>query len=439
MCSFCSENRWFTPWTGGLVWFQLPPLITEIVGQKQTPFGDSAIIEIKLGSSLVDQLATSQSPTLRIGHEICEELWRPDASNIRLFGERACHLVVNVSGSYWELRKLDSAYTHARSASAKSGGMYAYVNSIGCDGGGRLVYYGRSFAMLNGETVAMSNLDEETLFDEFDVCVTKLDVSEVDQYRSQFHLVANRENVQNQSAVLTLDGSSPTQEVYKNASPDLRQVNTISLDNFNFVPTNTHYRSSQSPESISATINLSPEQEIQRYCSLWLWDYLRRTLPGGIQGLIVPLSGGLDSCSVVCLVHSLCKLLFDQIKKRKNHFVVAQLRPLLSASVCENMSSAEDLTRSLLRCVYLRTKYSGQATLSRAERLAQAVGAQFVTYDFTSLYEKIVNEVPFRVGTGTEVTLQQQNVQVSGSNLKSVFFSSIIKFRLDFAWCSPTT
>lgn len=98
----------------------MPPLITEICGQKRVPFGDGAIIEIK--DNVIDSSDLQASlGVLRIGFEICEELWHSDTQSNRHFGLRACHLVVNPSSSYWELRKLDNAYNHVRSVTSKTG------------------------------------------------------------------------------------------------------------------------------------------------------------------------------------------------------------------------------------------------------------------------------------------------------------------------------
>lgn len=65
-------------------------------------------------------LQSSLGP-IRIGFEICEELWQPDDQNSYLFGHRGCHLIANLSSSYWEIRKLDLAFNHVRSATYKTG------------------------------------------------------------------------------------------------------------------------------------------------------------------------------------------------------------------------------------------------------------------------------------------------------------------------------
>jgi NAD+ synthase (glutamine-hydrolysing) len=49
----------------------------------------------------------------------------------------------------------------------------------------------------------------------------------------------------------------------------------------------------------------SPPEEIALGPACWLWDYLRRSKA---SGFFLPLSGGLDSCSVATIVYSMCRL-----------------------------------------------------------------------------------------------------------------------------------
>jgi NAD+ synthase (glutamine-hydrolysing) len=53
-----------------------------------------------------------------------------------------------------------------------------------------------------------------------------------------------------------------------------------------------------------------PEEEIALGPACWLWDYLRRSKA---SGFFLPLSGGLDSCSVAVIVYSMCKLVVEKI------------------------------------------------------------------------------------------------------------------------------
>jgi len=57
----------------------------------------------------------------------------------------------------------------------------------------------------------------------------------------------------------------------------------------------------------------SVEEEIRYGPACWLWDYLRRS---GMRGFILPLSGGLDSCSTALLVYSMCVLVCQKLNEK---------------------------------------------------------------------------------------------------------------------------
>lgn len=216
-----------------MTWLQLPSLITQLTGQKRVPFGDAAILEVANTSLGEFDFSTSNS-SVRLGYEVCQELWEPDTASARLLGLRGVHLVMNVSGSYWELRKLDSAISHARSATGKSGGVYAYVNSLGCDGGGRLCTYGRSFILENGHLLAMTTHSQETLLDETEVCVAWCDPSTVQQYRQQLNINTRSYKVQGTGIRFSAqDGVVP----YDDSSMDsaISQVTTIHIEGWNIL------------------------------------------------------------------------------------------------------------------------------------------------------------------------------------------------------------
>jgi NAD+ synthase (glutamine-hydrolysing) len=56
----------------------------------------------------------------------------------------------------------------------------------------------------------------------------------------------------------------------------------------------------------------TPEEEIALGPACWLWDYLRRSKA---SGFFVPLSGGLDSCSVATIVYSMCRLVAEKAEQ----------------------------------------------------------------------------------------------------------------------------
>src|SRR5277367_4683003 len=63
----------------------------------------------------------------------------------------------------------------------------------------------------------------------------------------------------------------------------------------------------------------TPQEEIALGPACWLWDYLRRSKA---SGFFLPLSGGLDSCSVATIVYSMCRLVAE--KAEQNDIQVLQ-------------------------------------------------------------------------------------------------------------------
>jgi NAD+ synthase (glutamine-hydrolysing) len=64
------------------------------------------------------------------------------------------------------------------------------------------------------------------------------------------------------------------------------------------------------------------EEEIKLGPACWLWDYLRRS---NSNGFFLPLSGGIDSCSVALIVYSMCVLVCEATKKG-NTSVIQDIR-----------------------------------------------------------------------------------------------------------------
>ncbi|XP_054162564.1 glutamine-dependent NAD(+) synthetase-like [Oppia nitens] len=398
------ESRWFSAWDDGskglMTWYTLPSFITAINGQLRAPFGDRAVLELSLNSSS-HSMATSS--TFRIGFEICEELWHSDAQHINLFGQRGCHLILNSSASYWEIRKLTRVMSLMKTATIKSGGVYAFSNMIGCDGGGRLCFYGRSLVLMNGELLTMTS-DRQNFFSEVQTAIAYIDPNDVTQYRLQNNIkTQTHKTIGNNLIFDSLNGNN-----YNNCDLDVENVITINIKNFNAMQSNKY----QHNPSIINHINLIPEQEIMLYCSLWLWDYLRRCLKRGMEGFIVPLSGGLDSSSVVCLVYSLCTLLYEQIVG-KNKQIIDYFKILYKdENIVEKIHSPQDICNKLLKCVYLSTRYSGQDSYDRALSLSQSVNCRFFSHNFDDIFKLMVNSVPTETKVNENVvTLQQQNLQ----------------------------
>lgn len=134
------EARYFRAWTPRerpLEEYALPPCVTVLTGQASAPIGDAAL---------------AMPGGVVVACEACEELWTPQAPHIA-YAALGVHLIGNGSGSHHELRKMARRLELLRGATAKTGGVYAYANQRGCDGG-RLYYDGGALVAVNGHLVA---------------------------------------------------------------------------------------------------------------------------------------------------------------------------------------------------------------------------------------------------------------------------------------------
>ncbi|OUT21883.1 NAD+ synthetase [Pichia kudriavzevii] len=259
------EMRYFTPWlkTQYVEEFRLPKLIRDITGQNFVKFGDAVI-------STLDTV---------IGCETCEEMFTPQAPHIQLSLD-GVEIITNSSGSHHELRKLNTRLSLIMEATRKCGGIYLYSNQNGCDGD-RLYYDGCSMIVCNGEILAQG---KQFSLDDVEVLTATIDLEDVRAYRAlASHGIQSR--------------MSPVYDI-------------------------VHVEAELSPDSVNFDVTIEPtlprevfyhlpEEEIALGPACWLWDYLRRCKG---SGFFLPLSGGIDSCATAVIVHSMCRLVIENIK-----------------------------------------------------------------------------------------------------------------------------
>lgn len=92
--------------------------------------------------------------------------------------------------------------------------------------------------------------------------------------------------------------------------------------------------------------------------SLFLWDYLRKSKAGGF---FLPLSGGMDSCSVAVVVYNMCDKVFEEITKRENKKVLSDLRKVVKEPEYVPESPKEICGKILFTC-YMGTNNSSKTT-----------------------------------------------------------------------------
>lgn len=83
--------------------------------------------------------------------------------------------------------------------------------------------------------------------------------------------------------------------------------------------------------------------------SLWLWEYLKKT---GACGFYLPLSGGLDSAAVACIVYNMCDIIFKSVGEQKNDVILENLR-----KICRKPdftpASPQEIMKEIFYTVYL--------------------------------------------------------------------------------------
>jgi NAD+ synthase (glutamine-hydrolysing) len=113
-----------------------------------------------------------------------------------------------------------------------------------------------------------------------------------------------------------------------------------------------------------------PEDEIGKGPACWLWDYLRRS---GGSGFFLPLSGGADSAATAAIVGKMCQMVFELIEQGHPN-VLEDLRKI-TRDPSFVPTSHQDVANRIFYTCYMGTSSSGEATKSRAERLAHEIGA----------------------------------------------------------------
>ncbi|XP_040266065.1 glutamine-dependent NAD(+) synthetase [Bufo bufo] len=361
------ELRWFTPWNKSreIEDHFLPRTIQKITGQDTVPFGDAV-------------LATKDTC---LGSEICEELWAPNSPHIEM-GLDGVEIFTNGSGSHHELRKAHLRVDLVKSTTTKNGGIYLLSNLRGCDAD-RLYYDGCSMISINGDIVVQGS---QFSLENVEVLTATLDLEDVRSYRAH-----------TSSRCISASRVPPFYRVHVD----------FSLSSFDDVYTPTS-------EPIQWKYH-TPAEEISLGPACWLWDYLRRSKQGGF---LLPLSGGVDSSAVACIVYSMCRLVCQAVNSG-NEDVLNDVRQIIGdASYVPSMP--QELCPHLLTTCYMATENSSHETRERARMLSEQIGSYHLTPNIDAavkavigIFTMVTGKVPqFRVhgGSGPE-NLALQNVQ----------------------------
>ncbi len=332
------EPRWFTAWNKDkqVEDFRLPPLVQSITGQKSVPIGDFLI----------------ETNDTVLGTEKCEEMFTPRNPGIEM-ALNGAELLGNGSGSHWQIRKLNTRLDLIRGSTSKAGGVYAYSNFVGGDGG-RLVFDGSSMIAQNGKILAQG---EQFSLKEVETTVADIDFERVQSFRGSIRSFGEQAAATN---------GYPRIKVDFNLTPD-DPVSEVSD------PIEPKY--------------LTPEEEIAKGPALWLWDYLRRS---GASGFFLPLSGGVDSSATASIVASMCQMVVDEAA-RGNKQVIKDARRIVGEkedSEYVPTDRKEFANRIFFTCYMASDGSSSKETETRARKLSEEIGAYFAKANISKIVEE---------------------------------------------------
>ncbi|KAM8939710.1 glutamine-dependent NAD(+) synthetase [Pelodytes ibericus] len=375
------ELRWFTPWSKPreVEDHFLPRIIQKITGQDTVPFGDAVLATIDTC----------------IGTEICEELWSPNSPHIDM-GLDGVEIFTNSSGSHHELRKAHIRVDLVRSTTMKNGGIYLLSNLRGCDSD-RLYFDGCSMISLNGDIVAQGS---QFSLNNVEVLIATLDLEDVRSYRAQIS-----------SRCISASRVTPFHRVRVD----------FSLSSCDDVFTRT--------SDPIQWIYHSPEEEISLGPACWLWDYLRRSKQ---SGFLLPLSGGVDSSAVACIVFSMCRLVCEAVDNG-NQDVMHDARQIVNDDAYTPTVPQEFCKRVLTTC-YMSTENSSQETNDRAKLLAEQIGSYHLAPNINKaveavlgIFSAVTGKMPrfcAHGGSGRE-NLARQNVQARIRMVTAYLFAQL--------------
>eukprot|EP01006_Ploeotia_vitrea_P049328 TRINITY_DN67330_c3_g1_i1.p1 TRINITY_DN67330_c3_g1~~TRINITY_DN67330_c3_g1_i1.p1 ORF type:complete len:723 (+),score=65.60 TRINITY_DN67330_c3_g1_i1:58-2226(+) len=382
------ETRWFCSWEREFTVedYYLPRSIHAITGGSKTvPFGVACI-------ACTDTVLAS---------ETCEELFTPNAPNIWL-SLNGIEIIANGSASHHNLRKLNKRIELLQSATRKGGGVYLYANQQGCDGG-RLYYDGSAMVFVNGETVAQAS---QFSMDDVEVITAVVDLSDIRAYR----LSINSRAVQGTGSVVVPRIDVPFQ---------LTENKWIA------------------PTPVIQPKIPDPMEEIGYGPACWLWDYLRRSK---LRGYFLPLSGGADSAATAAIVGIMCQMVVHQVQVKKCLHTLQDVRAIVR-NVDYIPEDAQEFAKRIFFTCYMGTKFSGEATTTRAKTLAAEIGATHRTINIDPMiaaiqqiwHDDVCKERTPKMandGGSMDEDLALQNIQARSRMVIGYFLSQLLPWSL---------
>jgi NAD+ synthase (glutamine-hydrolysing) len=305
-----------------------------------------------------------------IGFEICEDAWVARRPGSRL-AEKGVDVLLNPSASHFAFDKHEIRRRFVVEGSRAFGVSYVYANLLGNEAG-RVIFDGGALIASAGHSLA-----EGRRFSFSDIELT--------------------------SAVVDIDETRMLQARSASYMPDLdpQPAEQVRVD-FTIPGAGV---ARHRPETASwERGGRLKEEEFTRAIVLGLFDYLRKSHS---RGFVVSLSGGADSAATSVLVALMIRMSLAELGPEG-------FRDKLSYLGITPGSSAEEIVKRLLLCVYQATRNSSETTRAAAAAVAESLGAEYFELDVDDLvetYKALVGKALERQLSWEHDDLALQNIQ----------------------------
>jgi NAD+ synthase (glutamine-hydrolysing) len=359
--------------------FYLPDMVSKVQDCGKVLIGDAVV----------------STTGLSIGASSYHELLAPKPPQTAMSGDGILIHTVSAANHH-ELGEFDTRFHLLQKAATETGGVFLYANSRGY-GGDRTYSDGGAMIFVNGELVAQGR---QFSLEDVEVITATINLDDIEPHRTNQHEQVN------------FFGLNTYQRV--SIDFDLSSKPLVALSNGYNSP-------------IASQMHRNEEEMALSAC--WMWDYLRRSKAAGF---LVPLSGGIDSCSTAIIAFSLCRIVVDALQKGN-----AQVEADVRCVVWEKEwlpKTPEELCNRILHTVYMGVNgHSSETTRSRARRLAQHIGAYHTDMNIDSVYQtekdlarQYLGHAP-DFGSGSMVeNLALQNIQARLRMVTAYYFAQML-------------
>ncbi|MBN2695622.1 NAD(+) synthase [bacterium] len=308
---------------------------------------------------------------VKIGFEICEDAWvavRPGSSQAL----KGVDLILNPSASHFAFGKIDIRNRFVIEGSRAFNVGYIYANLLGNEAG-RAIYDGGALIASGGSLIA-----EGRRFSYKDSLLT--------------------------TAVIDISKNRMNQAKTASYRPILESSDKGVVFSEFYFPKISPEKSIIKPEKWEKS-EYRKEEEFSRAVSLALFDYLRKSYS---KGFVVSLSGGADSTAVSVLVYLMVQFAYNELGE------TLFIQKLSHISELQKAHSTKDWMKYLLITAYQGTRNSSFTTLNAAQKVAEAVNAEFYNLDIDSLvegYKTVVSKAIDRELSWDKDDITLQNIQ----------------------------